>query len=156
MSKRRKLYDKQRKTRVYLSNGIYRSSLWRCCCISPQKYHKKVSTKYIMYWVFLTRKLSVKQCFDLTISLNTACRGWTEIFMHRYQYDIINGRDVQGKNVVNNVDKSSLWATWQNGPYKNTQYITKHGVYKDATNIKKYFFVFFLECSIFYVQFSNT
>ena len=25
------------------------------------------------------------------------------------------------KNVVNNVDKSSLWAPWQNGPYKSTQ-----------------------------------
>ena len=49
----------------------------------------------------------------------------------------INGRDVQRKNVVNNVDKSSLWAPWQNGPYKNAQYITKHGVYKDATDIKK-------------------
>jgi len=31
------------------------------------------------------------------------------------------------------VDKSSLWAPWQNGPYKNTQNITKHGVNKDAT-----------------------
>ena len=36
----------------------------------------------------------------------------------------INGRDVQRKNVVNNVDKSSLWAPRQNGPYKNTQNIT--------------------------------
>ena len=49
----------------------------------------------------------------------------------------INGRDVQRKNVVNNVDKSNLWAPWQNGPYKNTQNITKHGVNKDATDIKK-------------------
>ena len=42
-------------------------------------------------------------------------------------------------NIVNvvNVDKSSLWAPWQNGPYKNTQIITKDGVYKDATDIKK-------------------
>ena len=38
---------------------------------------------------------------------------------------------------VNNVDISRLWAPWQNGPYKNTQNITKHGVYKDATDIKK-------------------
>jgi len=45
--------------------------------------------------------------------------------------------DVQRKNVVNNVDKSSLWAPWQNGPYKNIQNITKHGLYKDATDIKK-------------------
>ena len=46
-------------------------------------------------------------------------------------------RDVQRTNVVNNMDKSSLWAPWQNGPYKNTQNITKHEVYKDATDIKK-------------------
>jgi len=49
----------------------------------------------------------------------------------------INGRDVQRKNVVNNVDKSSLWAQWQHGPFKNTQNITKYGVYKDATDSKK-------------------
>jgi len=41
------------------------------------------------------------------------------------------------KNVVNNVAKSSLWEPWQNGPFKNTQNITKHEVYKDATAIKK-------------------
>jgi len=43
----------------------------------------------------------------------------------------INGGDVQRKNVVTNVNKSSLWAPWQNGPYKNTQNITKHGVNKN-------------------------
>jgi len=48
-----------------------------------------------------------------------------------------NWRDVQRNNVVNKVDTSSLWAPWQNGPYKNTQNITKQGVYKDATDIKK-------------------
>jgi len=31
----------------------------------------------------------------------------------------INWRDVQTKNVVNNVDMSCLRAPWQNGPYKN-------------------------------------
>jgi len=31
----------------------------------------------------------------------------------------INCRDVQRKYVVNNVDKSSLRAPWQNGPYTN-------------------------------------
>jgi len=51
--------------------------------------------------------------------------------------EYINGRDVQRQNVVNNNDMSSLWAPWQNGPYKNTQYITKHGIYKDTTDIKK-------------------
>jgi len=49
----------------------------------------------------------------------------------------INGRDIQRKKVINNMDKSCLWATCQNGPYKNTQNITKHGVYKYATDIKK-------------------
>jgi len=67
----------------------------------------------------------------------------------------INGGDVQRKNVVNNVGKSSLWAPWQNGPYKNTQNITKHRVNKDATDIKKLFFVFF-DFSVFYFQFSIT
>jgi len=31
----------------------------------------------------------------------------------------INWRDVQTKNVANNVDMSCLRASWQNGPYKN-------------------------------------
>jgi len=66
------------------------------------------------------------------------------ITVEKYQKNNINGGDVQRKNVVNNVDKSGLWAPWQNGPYKNTQNITKHGVNKHATDIKKnYFFVFF-------------
>jgi len=43
----------------------------------------------------------------------------------------INGRDVQRKNVVSNVDKSNVWAPWQDGPYKNTKNITKHEEYKD-------------------------
>jgi len=34
-------------------------------------------------------------------------------------YYNINWRDVQTKNVVNNVDMSCLRAPWQNGPYKN-------------------------------------
>jgi len=36
-------------------------------------------------------------------------------------FDNINWRYVQKKNVVNNVDMSSLRASWQNGPYKNQQ-----------------------------------
>jgi len=32
---------------------------------------------------------------------------------------------IQRKNVVNNVDMSSLMAPWHNGPYKNTQNNTK-------------------------------
>ena len=52
----------------------------------------------------------------------------------------INGRDVQRKNVVNNVDKSSLPTPWQNGPYKNTQNITKHGVTKTQQTLRNSFF----------------
>ena len=49
----------------------------------------------------------------------------------------INWRDVQTKNVVNNVDMSSLRAPWQNGPYKKlTQRTTqKHVQHHDATDI---------------------
>jgi len=47
----------------------------------------------------------------------------------------IKGRDVQRKNVVNNLDKSGVWAPLQNGPYKNTQNITKH----DKTKLKQVF-----------------
>jgi len=45
----------------------------------------------------------------------------------------INRRDVQRKNVVINVDMSSLWAPWLNGPYKNAQKSHKHDAHKDAT-----------------------
>jgi len=63
----------------------------------------------------------------------------------RLGYININGRDVQRKTVVNNVDMSSLWAPCQNSPYKSTQNILKHGVYKDAADIKKLLFFVFLE-----------
>jgi len=38
------------------------------------------------------------------------CVRTTEQFEQTMQYRNINGGDVQRKNVVNNVDKSSLWA----------------------------------------------
>jgi len=56
--------------------------------------------------------------------------GTYKFFKRNISVYNINGRDVQRKNVVNNVDKSSLWAPWQNGPYKNTQNVTKHEVNK--------------------------
>ena len=49
--------------------------------------------------------------------------AWRTIY-HRVNANI-NERDVQRKNVVNNVDESSFLTPWQNGPYKNTQNITK-------------------------------
>jgi len=53
--------------------------------------------------------------------------GFTCALPHsRYRYYMssvekhnINWRDVQTKNVANNVDMSCLRAPWQNGPYKN-------------------------------------
>jgi len=44
------------------------------------------------------------------------------------------------------VDKSSLWAPCQNDPYKNTQNISKHGVYKGATVIKNNYILCFFRC----------
>ena len=43
----------------------------------------------------------------------------TVLFKTLLWFPNINWRDVQIKNVVNNVDMSSLRAPWQNGPYKN-------------------------------------
>jgi len=46
-------------------------------------------------------------------------------FIFGYCFININWRDVQRNNVVNNVDMSSLWARWQNGPHKKKQNSTK-------------------------------
>ena len=58
----------------------------------------------------------------------------------------INWRDVQRKNIVNNVDMSSLRTPWQNGPYKN-QHTERHKNTKNTmtqqTLRKCYWFVFF-------------
>ena len=58
---------------------------------------------------------------------------------------IINWRDVHRKNVVNNVDTSSLRAPWQNGPYteKHTEQHKKHVEHQDATEIQKHFLCVF-------------
>ena len=47
------------------------------------------------------------------------------VFIFGYCFININWRDVQRKNVVNNVGMSSLWARWQNGPHKKKQNSTK-------------------------------
>ena len=59
------------------------------------------------------------------------------ISIGQYKWSNVNWRDVQIKNVVNNVDMSSLGAPWQNGPYKKlTQRTTqKHVQHHDATDI---------------------
>ena len=61
----------------------------------------------------------------------------------------INWRDVQRKNVVNNVDMSSLRAPWQIGPYTE-----KHIEHHDATDSqKKLFFSGFLYIFYIYLKF---
>jgi len=61
-----------------------------------------------------------KKCFKSIVqgvakepSTDNACMSVCELVYN------INWRDVQRKNVVNNVDMSNLRAPWQNGPYKN-------------------------------------
>ena len=50
----------------------------------------------------------------------------------------INWRDVQRKNVANNVDMISLRAPWQNGLYEKKNRTTqKHVEHQDATDIQK-------------------
>jgi len=70
----------------------------------------------------------------------------------------INWRDVQRKNVVNNVDKSSLRAPWQNGPYtqndtktRRTPYCNRHLENKTIFCI----FPIFLFYLLFHLYFLN-
>jgi len=57
--------------------------------------------------IFMQNKTGTT-CFNI-------CAFFSAHTVHTYN---INGRDLQRKNVVNNVDKSSLSAPWQNGPYR--------------------------------------
>jgi len=69
----------------------------------------------------------------------------------------INWRDVQRKNVVNNVDMPSLRAPWQNGLFEtNTQNNTKHVEHPDATDIQNKLFFFFLWIFLFLFLFMIT
>jgi len=56
----------------------------------------------------------------------------------------INLRDVKRKNIVTNVDMSSLRAPWQNGSYKNqhTEKHEEHEKHEDATDFFKNYFLF--------------
>ena len=50
----------------------------------------------------------------------------------------INWRDIQIKNVVNNVDMSSLKAPWHNGPYKtHAQNSTKTRIYNFLNDLSE-------------------
>ena len=66
---------------------------------------------------------------------------------------IKNEEMFKGKNVVNNVDMSSLRAPWQNGPYKNQQNNkkTRRTPSRNRHSGKKnlcVFFGFFIDCYI--------
>jgi len=56
---------------------------------------------------------------SLAIDRKHECEADGYMLWIKQKKDNINWRDVQIKNVVNNVDMSSLKAPWQNGPYKN-------------------------------------
>jgi len=66
--------------------------------------HKK--TQALVYSRFITNRNYYFFCF-------TSING--RDVQKKCCYTSINGRDVK-KNVVNNVDMSSLWPPWQNGP----------------------------------------
>ena len=74
-------------------------------CIKTRIMHAR---NYIIHVVQLCK--NERKCTSLTILYYI--RIHVEIFN-------INWRDVQTKNVANNVDMSCLRAPWQNGPYKN-------------------------------------
>jgi len=85
---------------------------------------------YFVIWLNLLLKLFLIN-FDNSVTWKTWC--WFVCFKNSILIPAhftcvlpnsanINWRDVQRKNVVNNVDMSSLRASWQNGPYTaNTQ-----------------------------------
>ena len=56
--------------------------------------------------------------------------------MLRIAYNI-NGRDVQRKKCCKQCGQVKFMGTMTKWPVKNTQNITKHRVYKDATDFKK-------------------
>jgi len=69
-----------------------------------------------------------------------------QIAFHEGKFKNINWSDVQRKNVVNNVDLSSLRAPWQNGPYKNKhteQHKNTQNTKTQQTFRKNYSVVFF-------------
>ena len=80
--------------------------------------HKKVSGKQIDFWGIrlCCPKYFFKYMYGIQYYHSHVCPF---LFMFNDTCTNINGRDVQRKNVVNNVDMSSLRAPWQNGPYKN-------------------------------------
>jgi len=68
----------------------------------------------------------------------------------------INGRDVQRKTVVNNVDKSSLWAPWQNCSYKTHKTSQNMEYTKTQQTLRNNYFCVFRIFLGFYFQLSIT
>jgi len=68
---------------------------------------------HVLWWTRSFKKS--KSIIDLPRVVQTT----NPLFSVLSEINNINWRDVQIKNVANNVDMSSLRAPWQNGPYKN-------------------------------------
>jgi len=67
--------------------------------------------------VHLAKFKNIQMCSYVNEQFHNCSRFITNRNYYFFCFTSINGRDVQRKNVVNKVDKSSLWAPWQNGPY---------------------------------------
>ena len=110
-------------------------------------------------WIILFKKMSTFIKAYLIIrswcqqSVVKVCWQNSDLEISPYSCNI-NGKDVQRKNAVNNVDKSSLWAPWQNGPYKNTQNITKHEYTKTQQTFRNNYFLCFSFFSVFFLIFN--
>jgi len=70
--------------------------------------------------VLLQTTLSNHKCWIFVYFLTSFCDVKID------HNDNINGGDVQRKIVVNNVDKSSLWAPWQNGSQWSQWSLPRH------------------------------
>ena len=69
-------------------------------------------------WVRLSTNLRTQR--NALLILHITWNPRIQVFTNMSNVVNINYRRNVQKNVVNNVDKSSLRAPWQNGPYKNT------------------------------------
>ena len=88
--------------------------------------------------------------YNIYTSLFRCTKKWTM----PYPYNTcINWRDVQRKNVINNVDVSSIRAPWQNGPYKSKH--TEQHKNTQNTKTQKTFSINYVLCfsDFFYFYF---
>jgi len=85
---------------------------WNLCHVFNQ------SDEVVMKWCLKNGLISSElECPTCGGQMKLARRG-SKATSFSFRWNI-NWRDVQTKNVANNVDMSCLRAPWQNGPYKN-------------------------------------